>query len=200
MRVLLMVSIISVGLAVSVFSQTNLAEQNFNKGTELAKSGKHEKAIGNYRTALRSVGSDKKLRSKIHYNIGSCFYQLKEFKDAEKWFIKAVKLSKNSYVQAIYSLGLTQIELEKLRSAEANFRKVIRLDEKHGEAWFDLGMVLLERKMFKNAKIAFEMSIEYKTTRLAEAQNNLGVITAAQGNYSHPVYGVVRANQTNRAL
>ena len=180
MRVLLMVLFLV--FTVNIFSQTNSAEIYFNKGTEAAKAKKYETAVEFYKQALQSSKKNKKLKSKIHYNIGSCFYQKKDFKGAEKSFVKAIKLGKGKYIQAIYSLGLTQIELKKLGAAEANFRKVIRLKDNHAEAWFDLGMVLLERKMHGNAKIAFEKSIEYKTSRTAEAENNLGVISAISGN------------------
>jgi len=182
MRVLFMVMMVLFGALSIAYAQASTAEQFFEKGTEAANAKDYETSIEAYKSSLKSVKKNKELRSKIHYNIGTCLYQQKKFKDAEKSFTKAVKLSKDKYVNAIYSLGLTQIELEKPGFAEANFRKVLGLDEKHAETWFDLGMVLLERKMFNNAKIAFEKSIEYKTTRLAEAQNNLGVISAMSGN------------------
>ena len=179
MRVLLLVLFLV--FTVNTFSQTNSAETNFKKGTEAARAERYEKAIEFYKISLEGVKKNKKLKSKIHYNIGSSLYQKKDFKNAEKSFSKAIKLSKDKYIQAIYALGLTQIELKKMGAAEASFRKVIRLEAKHGEAWFDLGMVLLGRKMYKNAEIAFRKSIENKSTRSAEAQNNLGVISAIGG-------------------
>lgn len=181
MRVLFMVLFMAFAVTVNTFAQTDLAQQYFEEGNEFAKAEKYEKAIEFYNKSLKVVKKDKGLKTKIQYNIGVSYYQLKQFKKAEKSFDKAIKINKD-YVQAIYSLGLTQIELKQLNSAKSSFTKVIGLDEKHSEAWFDLGMVFLEQKKYLNAKIAFEKSIEYKTTRLAEAQNNLGVISALQGN------------------
>ncbi len=166
-------------ISINTFAQTELSEQYFKEGKELAKAEKFVKANESYDKSLKVVKNDKKLKSKIYYNIGVNFYQLKKFEDSEKAFNRAIKIDKK-YVDAIYFLGLTKIELGELNSAQARFRKVIGLDRKHSEAWFDLGVVLMMQKKYKVARIVFAKSIEYETVRLAKAQKYLEDINALQ--------------------
>ena len=162
--------------AVSLLAQS--ANTDFEKGLEFEKSGKYEHAVERFKAALKSSGKDKVLKSRVYYRIGISFHQLAKFKEAKKAFSKAVKLRKGKYADALYSAGLTENELGMPQKAELNFRRALKVNKKHAEAWFELGKVLLKRKMPGNAKIAFEKSIEHKTHRLAEARKKLGEITA----------------------
>jgi tetratricopeptide (TPR) repeat protein len=173
-------------LSINTSAQTNLAQTYFEKGTELVQTNNYVEAIDQYRTSLRLIESDQikkqhTLKSIIHYNIGICFYKLENFKEAESELLQSVKLSENKYEKAIYALGLSQIELGMLTDATNSFIKVIKLNEKNSEAWFDLAMALLDQKQYRIAEKAFRQSIKYKSTRIAEAQNNIGVIYAFMG-------------------
>jgi tetratricopeptide (TPR) repeat protein len=172
-------------LVVSVSAQTSLAKEFFDKGTEYADAEKYQKALIYYNKSLQIIKADNSLKqneiqSKIYFNIGVCLFQLENFVEAEKEFTKAVTYSSRVYTKAIYSLGLTQIELGKLNVAKKSFRKVLKINKENGEAWFDLAMVLFEEKELATSANAFQNAIKYKSKRFAEARNNLGVIFALQ--------------------
>jgi len=78
---------------------------------------------------------------------------------------------------------MAQSELKNWREAEVAFREAVKLKENDGEAWFDLGLVLLEEKDFDTAEKAFRNAIKYKSIGSADAHNNLGVIYALKDDF-----------------
>ncbi len=177
---------LTVVLAVSVSAQTPLVSQTFDEGTRMARAGNYENAIENYRRAIllakaETVTDD--FLAKVHFNIGVCFYNLKQTAEAVEEFTEAIKLSRRSYQKAFYALGMAQSELKNWRKAADAFREAVSLKKKDGEAWFDLGLVLLEEKDFESAEKAFRNAIKLKSIGAADAHNNLGVIFALRTDF-----------------
>ncbi len=172
--------------AVCVSAQTPLIRQTYEKATLDARAGSYEYAVKNYQKAIllakiETVNDD--FLAKIHFNIGVCFYNLKQTAQAVEEFTEAIKLSRRNYQQAFYALGMAQSDLKNWRKAADAFYKAVALNKKDGEAWFDLGLVLLEEKDFKSAEKAFRNAIKLKSVGAADAHNNLGVILALKTDF-----------------
>jgi len=181
MRTFTFIFIAALSLAISVSAQTALTDQAFETGTRAAQAQEYEKAISNYRRALLFSETGKQnddFLAQIHFNIGVCFYKMKQTAAAVQEFSEAIKLSKRSYRKAFYALGMAHKDLRNWRKAEIAFRRAIELKTDDGEAWFDLAFVLLREENFDRAEKAFQKSIEYKSVGTADAHNNLGVIFA----------------------
>lgn len=188
MRTMTFIFIAVFTLAISVSAQTNLTNRAFENGTRAAQAKEYEKAIADYRRAILFSETEKRtddFLAQIHFNVGVCYYQLKNFTKAVEEFAEAIKLSKRTYQRAFYALGMAYGDLGNWRKAAGAFRQAVDLKPNDGEAWFDLAMVLLEEKEFDAAERAFRKSIKYKSTGAADAHNNLGVILALQHNFSH---------------
>ncbi len=171
---------------ISASAQTALSNRAFENGTRAAQAKEYEKAIADYRRAILFSETEKRsddFLARIHFNIGVCFYSLKQTAEAVEEFTEAIKLSKGSYQKAYYALGMAHSELKNWRKAQTAFRKAVELKSDDGEAWFDLALVFLEEKDFGSAKLAFQKSIKYKSAAVADAHNNIGVILALQNNF-----------------
>jgi Flp pilus assembly protein TadD len=185
MRKLSFLFIIVFALVAGGAAQT--VKQSFEEGTRAASSAEYEKALENYRKAILYTESEKigdDFLARIHFNIGVCLYHLKQNAAAVAEFNQAIALSKRGYQKAFYVLGMAQAKLKNRRKAESAFREAIKLKKDDGEAWFDLGLILLEEKDFAAASTAFRNSIRYKTIAASDAHNNVGVIHALQGDFS----------------
>ena len=184
MRKLSFLFIIVFALVVNSAAQT--VKQSFEEGTRAAGSAEYEKALANYRKAILYTENEKTgadFLARIHFNIGVCLFHLKENAAAVEEFNQAIALSRRGYQKAFYVLGMAQARLKNWRRAERAFRAAVDLKKDDAEAWFDLGLVLLEEKDFPAARKAFENSVRYKTIAAADAHNNIGVIHALRGDF-----------------
>lgn len=178
MRVLYVILIICVW---SLAAQTPNVKMSFDAGTQNARNGRFEKAIENYRQALLLAEIERPkddFLARVHFNIGVCFYRLKQPEKAAAEFNEAVKLSEGTYQKAFYALGMAQKDLGNLQKAEIAFRNALKIEKTDGEAWFDLALVRLLKKDFEAARAAFENAVKFKSIAAADAHNNLGVIFA----------------------
>jgi len=189
-RIFLSIFVILTAIVSNVSAQSLATRQTFEKGIALANEGKFETALGDFKKSLtlaeiEDAGSD--FRAKIHFNIGVCFYQLKQNAKAVSEFEEAIKLSKGDYEKSFYALGMAQAELKNWQAAEIAFRGAIRLNKQNGEAWFDLAFVYLAQKDYDSAKQAFQKSVELKSVAASIGHNNLGVILAINGDIDSAV-------------
>lgn len=189
-RIFLSIFVILTASVLSVSAQSLGTRQIFEKGVSLANEEKFETALGEFRKSLtlaetEDAGSD--FRAKIHFNIGVCFYRLKQNEKAVGEFEESIKLAKGDYEKAFYALGMAQAELKNWQKAEQAFRGAIRLNKRNGEAWFDLAFVYLANKNYDSAKTAFQRSIELKSVAASVGHNNLGVILAIGGDLTAAV-------------
>ncbi|HLM03102.1 MAG TPA: tetratricopeptide repeat protein [Pyrinomonadaceae bacterium] len=185
MRKLSFLFIIVFALVANVAAQS--VKQSFEEGARAANNAEYERALENFRKAILYTENEKTgddFRARIHFNAGVCLFHLKQNAAAVEQFERAIALSRRSYQRAFYALGMAQSELKNRREAETAFRRAIRLKKDDGEAWFDLGLVLLERKDYAAAGKAFQNSIRYKTVAASDAHNNIGVIHAIKGDFA----------------
>jgi tetratricopeptide (TPR) repeat protein len=184
MRILSFIFIIA--LAISASAQNGQIENLFENGTRFAESGNFAKALEDFRAASKlseNAGTSNDFRAKIHFNIGVCLFRLDNSAEAVEEFERAIKTSEGVYQKAFYALGMAQTRLKNWRKAAEALQEAVRLEKTDGEAWFDLGLVLVEEKDFEAAQAAFENSIRYKTVAAADAHNNVGVILALKGDF-----------------
>ena len=181
MRLSFLVFVVVLTSAFSVPAQTFSTVRHFEKGTRAAQAKQFEAAIEDYRRAIlfSEMGktSDDML-ARIHFNIGVCFFNLGEPMKAAEEYTEAIKLSRRTYQQAFYALGIANSELKNWQKSETAFREAVRLKKDDGEAWFDLGLVLLERENYDAAETAFQKAIKFESVGSPDAHNNLGVIFA----------------------
>lgn len=179
--------IFSVVLAMSVSAQTPSVQQLFDEGTQKAQTGNYESAIENYQKAVllsQNKKTDNTFQTRIHFNLGVCFFHLQRNAEAVGALTEAVKLSRGKYQKAFYALGMAHGAMKNWQTAATAFRQAVRLKHDDGEAWFDLALVLLKEKDFDAAAAAFQNAVKYKSIGSADAHNNLGVIYALKDDFS----------------
>ena len=182
-QIIFSIFVILLALVFSVSAQTT-AQTAFEKGMNLASGGKFENALAEFQTSLafaENADTSDVFRAKIHFNIGVCFYKLKRNTEAISEYERAVKLKKGDYEKAFYALGMAQAELQNWNAAETAFLGAIRVNQQNGEAWFDLAFVYLAQENYVSAQAAFQKSIELKSADAPISYNNLGVISALNG-------------------
>ncbi len=178
-------------VAVFVFSVSaqNSVQKNFENGIKSAGKGEFQTALADFQKSLALAGAEKtsgNFLAKIHFNIGVCFYRMKQPEKAVGAFERAVLLNP-VYEKSFYALGMAQFELKNFLEAEEAFLGAIRLNDRNGETWFDLAFVYLARENFVAAKAAFEKSIKLKSVDSSISHNNLGVILAINSDFDSAV-------------
>ena len=183
-RIIFSIFVILSAMVFSVSAQT-AARQNFEQGIKSANDGKYEAALGEFQTSLAHANTNETSNSflaKIHFDIGVCFYQLKNYEQSSIAYERAILLDAN-YEKAFYALGMVEVELGDWSKAEQAFLGAIRLNKRNGESWFDLAFVYLAQENYSSARIAFQKSIKLKSIDSAIGHNNLGVILAMDGDF-----------------
>lgn len=187
-RIIFSFFVIVSAFTISISAQT-FAQQRFEKGLIAAQSGNYQAALDDFKMSLsfsENEMANNEFRARIHYNIGVCFYQLKEQSKAVAEFERAVKLNRN-HEKSFYSLGMAQYELKNWQAAERAFLEAVKLNRRNGETWFDLAFVYLAQKDYDTAQAAFQKAVELKSVDSAIAHNNLGVIFVINGDVNSAV-------------
>ena len=165
-------------------AEAQTVRQSFNRGTQAAKNGNYVQALENYQKSLVKIdaGNSAAFLTKIHYNIGVCLFQLKRNAEAVIALEKAVTASGGNYEKAFYALGAAHKELNNRAAAKKAFGAAITLGSR--EAWFDLGLILIEENDYQSAAAAFRAAINNNSVAIAASHNNLGVILAIDRNFA----------------
>ena len=171
----------------AVSGQSIRALQIFEKGTEASRADDHANAKRHFEETLRIIeheGAGDRFFAKVHYNLGVSNYHLRDLGSAAVQLEKAIGLIPRGYEKAYYALGLIRTNLGEWPAAEQAFRKAIALNDRNGEAWFDLAFVYVAQGSDVDAQKAFGKAIKHGTTELAISHNNLGALLANQGRYN----------------
>ncbi len=95
-------------------------------------------------------------------NRGYCFYQLKEFKKAEKDYLKALTLP-NPELDLLYdNLSLLYFDQQKFQKAIDYSSKRIELNSKNHVAYLDRGLSYRKLKKYNEAEKDFEASLKIR--------------------------------------
>ena len=89
------------------------------------------------------------------------------WKEASKFFNLALKLNiSNSYLQFLNGYTYHLIALNrngtKYNLAEEGYKLAIKFDESNWIARYQLGLLYLDQKQFKNAKVSFSNALMYE--------------------------------------
>lgn len=152
----------------------------FDLGIKAANSNEFENARTHFQKSLNYDLSNKQL-AQVHYNIGVCFYRLKQTNEAVKHFEHAIFLQKK-HAKAFYALGMAYSDLGNWQEAEKSFQKAIKMSKnENGEIWFDLAFVYINQKKYDDAFSCFQKAIIFGSQANGASHNNLGVIYAIKG-------------------
>ncbi|HEX6279074.1 MAG TPA: tetratricopeptide repeat protein [Pyrinomonadaceae bacterium] len=150
-------------LPVLSHAQSTEALQTFGSAVADSQKGSLIDALEGFNQTLKIIERDPasdSFTAKVHYNIGVTLYNLGLLPEAKTHLKKALRYSKNRYVEAHYVLGLTNLELNRIEDAERSFRSSVVLDNRNGDAWYDLGRTYLALGDVENAKHAFAKALK----------------------------------------
>jgi tetratricopeptide (TPR) repeat protein len=196
MRVLLFVFILLA--ANSVINAQTPGSNTFEAANVDARAGRYTEALEKYRAVLRDALTDpltgvltaetdtatRAMLARVHFNIGVCLYQTGRPQEAVAEYEKAAELSGGKYQKVFYAMGMAEVALGRAKEAKAAFYRALELNKNDGEAWFDLGLVLLaqeDEKYYDDAVKAFESAVKNGSVNTVDAINNIGVIAALKG-------------------
>ena len=137
---------------------------------------KYAQAITSYKIAIN-------LKTDFHegyFNVGNCFFELSDFKNAQYFFEKAI-LYKNDYAISFNNLGLTHRELGNFSVAIHNFQKAIFYNKDFYEAYNNLGNIYMDLNQSDKAlnyyRRSFELNPDYNNSI-----NNIAISLENKGN------------------
>ena len=171
-------------LTLAASAQSPLVDRAFNAGTTAARSGNFEQGLRHYKTALafaESEATNVERIAQIHYNIGVCHYRIGMSSLAIPELKKAIALRQGSYPEALYALGMSEVEQKNWPASRQAFLKALKADRSNGRIWFDLALVYLAEEDLENAEQALRRSIANSAVDSALSHNNLGVLLAMKG-------------------
>lgn len=150
----------------------------------------YELAIKTYK-ATNEYEVDNKIKSKINFNIGICYKNIRKFSEAIDSFNSSLKFDQN-FASAFHSIGLCYLEKKNLLLAKKFIKKSIELDPKFYQAYNSLGSVYLKLKFYLEAKKYFEKSISINPN-FAFAHNNLGACLEVLHNFDFAISCYLKA-------
>lgn len=142
---------------------TNLAMAYYFKGEEDIAI-KHLKHV----MKIDSGNADAKV------NLGSIYYKNGNYAAAEKMYKEVLKhLTYDKQARTFYNLGVLELEKKKnITTAEAYFNKSIKEDENYCPAYFQLGLINMNRQQYNTALKNFRNSTMGTCVENASAHYN----------------------------
>lgn len=90
--------------------------------------------------------------------VGNCFSHQKEHENAIKFFQRAVQVNPN-FAYAFTLLGHEFVLVEELDKALNAFRTAVRLDHRHYNAWYGIGLSYYKQERFQLAEIYYRKAL-----------------------------------------
>jgi tetratricopeptide (TPR) repeat protein len=103
--------------------------RNYNEGIEAYNAGRRAEALKKFETATRLNPA----YGDAYYNMGSIYFQMKNFEDAREMFQKAVNLNPGDG-QARYNLALCLEKQNRLEEAVSVYAQITASDPKYSQA------------------------------------------------------------------
>ena len=144
----------------------------FHRGYMLGAAGEVEKAIGEFRRAIRL----KPDHAEAHHNLGVMLGEADRNQEAIDAFVEAIRL-KPAYAGAHRDLGVMLADSNEFLPAIASFREAIRLKPDDAQAHYDLGGAFEELGDWAAAIDAFREAIRLSPNDVfaSNAYRSLGV-------------------------
>ncbi|MDX6183796.1 tetratricopeptide repeat protein [Flavobacterium sp. Fl-77] len=106
--------------------------------------------------------NNKATKSDNFLNRGYCYFQIKEYVNAEKDYLKALSLPKASRDQIYDNLSLLYFDMNNFEKSIEYATKRIELDPKNHVPYIDRGLCYRKLKNYSNAEKDFNTSLELK--------------------------------------
>ena len=152
----------------------NDAWAHYHLGSLLHSQGKFEKAIDQFRLALRSNPND----AQAHHSLGTALISRGELEEAIRHLLRALQL-KPDYVPAHNSLGIVFASQGKQREAVHHYRQALEIEPDYAATRNNLGVALSSQGELDEAIHHFRRALE-SDPDLAEVYSNLGGALKAQ--------------------
>ena len=107
-------------------------------------------------------------------NLGIILTNLNNTKDAEKYYLKAIKINSN-YADANYNLAGLYKSTGKIHDSIKYYKKTILINQNYVDAYNNIGLIYFEKSENLIAKEYFEKAITINPQSVS-ALNNLGII------------------------
>ncbi len=144
-------------------AQSTDALQAFEKAVAESRHGNHAEALNGFEATLAIIERDHSsdaFFAKVHFNAGVSLYHLdREFESAAH-LEKALGYARGRHAKAYYVLGLIGLESNDLQLAEKSLKAAAMLDNRNGDAWYDLSRVYVALDRPEKAKRAFEKAVK----------------------------------------
>jgi type IV pilus biogenesis/stability protein PilW len=131
----------------------DFVEVHNNLGTALLRQGMIKEAIEQFNLAVESPLYP--TPHFVQYNLGQAYFQLKEYDQARKHFLAAIK-NAPGYSLAYHGLALTYMATRQWDEAAEALKKAIEFAPKYVQAHYDLGEVLAAQYQIPLARLAFK--------------------------------------------
>ncbi|MEQ1763569.1 MAG: tetratricopeptide repeat protein [Pyrinomonadaceae bacterium] len=169
-------------LPVLTNAQSTDALQAFEKAVAESRDGNHAGALSGFETTLAIIERDHSsdaFFSKVHYNAGVSLYHLDRTFESAIHLEKALSYTKGRHAKAYYLLGLIGLESNDLKLAERALRSAVALDNRNGEAWYDLSRVYVALDEPVKAKRAYDRAVKNGAEIIRTAQDrSMAALTA----------------------
>ena len=138
-----------------------------------------------------------------HLNIGNAYFKLREIETALEYFNSSYEIDPNNSV-TLSSLAAAYIEIKEPLKAMDYLKKAIQLDPLNGNAYLNLGIILLSQNLYDKAIKMFDQSISiykqssYRDELISSAYKNKGLAYSALNQFSHMKNNFLEALKYNQ--
>jgi len=157
-----------------------LTRDNFfaynNLGNSLIDRGQTEKAIAQYREALRINPA----YAGAHNNLGVALIRVGRAEEGIEQYYEALQIDPTS-ANARTNLGAALIQQGKIKEAIAQYHEALRINPAYSDAHFNLGVALIRAGRTKEGIEHYYEALQFNPGS-SEAHNNLGAALLDQGN------------------
>ena len=150
-------------LPIFVAAQSTDALQAFDSAVADSRSGDHAAALDKFEKTLSIIERDEAsdtFFAKVHYNAGVSLYHLDRAFESAAHLEKALTYAKGRHAKSFYVLGLIGLESNDLDLAEKSLRTAALLDNRNGDAWYDLSRVYAALNEPAKARRAFQKAVK----------------------------------------
>ncbi|CAG2105928.1 unnamed protein product [Medioppia subpectinata] len=165
------------------------AKVHYNIAKSAADSGLKEKAIDEYREAIR-------LNPEYEHAFNNLANILKEFgklQESKQLLTTAVNI-KPTFATAWMNLGIVEAALNEYREAEISYLKAIKHRNRYADCFYNLGNLYVKQNRFEDAFIVWRNATQIKP-KLLSAFNNLILMLDNMGSYERALTIGVEALQ-----
>ena len=135
----------------------NYSEAKNNLGVAYIYKKEWDKAIPYFEETTKDLLYGTPHRPLV--NLGSVYYNKKNYTLSEQYYLKALKLRPN-YDDALYGLGRTYLSMGKIPEAVSRIEAAVRISSNRPRYYFDLAAAYVKSEDFKKASKAYQEVIE----------------------------------------